>query len=213
MPPRKPQTVDEYRRIAHAFLAGSRYPTSSTVYAVMSTVPPLYRIQGVYPTVDEAEAVRAQPVPRTLGWSDAEAAAREIIEAVVPDKKDFDRVLMIAKDEWTGETLAYADAINPGESRSSEIESMELVVNYGTRQARYPLGRQVIAIFVTRGAAEMFLFPHVLDTFGHEYEAALRTWVDGKMGPSSGPTGGTSSGPTLTTGPSHGRPSGPAEAF
>jgi hypothetical protein len=187
MAPRLPKSVPEYRRIAHAFLAGSRYPAGSTVYAVMSTVAPLYRIQGVFPTYDAAEAVRLAPVPRELGWSDAEAAAREIIEATVPETRNLDGVVVITKDEWTGETLASADAaINPGEMRSAQIESMELVVNYSAGQVRYPIGNQVIAIFVTRGAAEMFLFPHVLDTFGHEYEKALRAWVDERTGGGTG---------------------------
>jgi hypothetical protein len=187
MAPRLPQSVPEYRRIAHAFLAGSRYPAGSTVYAVMSALAPLFRIQGVFPSLREAETVLAAPVPRELGWSDAEAAAREIIEATVPETRNLDGVVVITKDEWTGETLASADAaINPGEMRSAQIESMELVINYGARQARYAIGKQVIAIFVTRGAAEMFLFPHVLDTFGHEYETTLRAWVDKGTGGGSG---------------------------
>jgi hypothetical protein len=183
MAPRVPKSVPEYRRIAHAFLAGSRYPAGSNVYSVMSTVAPLYRIQGVFPSLREAESVLAAPVPPELGWSEAEAAAREIIEATVPETRNLDGVVVITKDEWTGETLGIPDAsVYPGEIRSGQIESMELVINSRGGRVRYAIGPQVIAIFVTRGAAEMFLFPHVLDTFGHEYEKALRGWLDERTG-------------------------------
>jgi hypothetical protein len=178
MPPRKPQTIPEYRRLAHAFLAGSRYPAGSTVYVIMSILAPLYRVQGVFSGLRETEAVLAAPVPRELGWTEAEAAARQIIEADVPETPDFDRVSILGKDEWTGETLAVSDPGYPGERRSRDIESMELVINYTKGSVRYAIGKQVAAIFITRGAAEMFLLPHALDTFGHVYEAALRSWID-----------------------------------
>ena len=190
MAPRKPQTVPEYRRIAHAFLAGSQYPAGSKVYVIMSTVAPLYRVQGVFASLREAEAVLASAVPRELGWTEAEAAAREIIEADVPETRDFDRVWVLTKDEWTGESFAMSDpVVYPGDRRSSEIESMELVVTYKSGRVRYPMGKQVAAIFITRGATEMFLLPHAMDTFGHEYEAALRGWLDDRTaGPSKPPT-------------------------
>src|SRR5439155_12708510 len=41
-----PESVHEYLRIAHAFMAGSRFAPGSTVFVVASTQAPLYRVQG-----------------------------------------------------------------------------------------------------------------------------------------------------------------------
>jgi hypothetical protein len=186
--PRNPETVPEFRRIAHAFLAGSQYPPGTTVYLVMSTVAPMHRIRGVFGELRIAEQVLQDSVPRELRWTADEAKNRVIITAVVPgDSAEFNRVLIICKDEWTGESFATSDPIvRPGDRRSDQIERMELVVTYASGPVRYAIPKHAAAVFITRGAAEMFLLPHSLDTFGHEYERTLRGWLDGNSASGSG---------------------------
>ncbi len=55
--PRKPSTPAENARIAHALWSWGYTHGPGTVYVVMSDVPPLHRVIGVFKTQEEAEAL------------------------------------------------------------------------------------------------------------------------------------------------------------
>ena len=178
--PRKPETIPEFRRLAHAFLGGSRFASGSTVYVVMSTTAPLYRVQGIYETQAEAESVISHHVDPRLGWAKAEEDGRAVYDVTVPHLPFSNDVLVITKDEWTGEQCALpTPPIRSADDRPPfrEIESMELRINWSGRTTTYAIPATSIAVFITRGAAEMFLYPHYADTYGHEYAETLRAAI------------------------------------
>ena len=57
---------------------------------------------------------------------------------------------------------------------SDQITAMELHIHTGDREFVYDVRKETDAIFITRGAAEMFLYPHYAAVFGHEYVERAR---------------------------------------
>src|SRR5918992_4090165 len=74
---RQPSGIDEWRRVVHALQAGTSI-TGQEAYLVASTVPPLYRVQGVVGSEAEARRLAASDVEAALGWSKQERNQRVI---------------------------------------------------------------------------------------------------------------------------------------
>lgn len=169
---KEPESVQEYLRLAHAFLAGSRFPPGRTVFVVAANVAPLRRVQGIYATADEAETVADGPVDLRLGWSQAERDNRVIYQMVVPDLGYTNDVVMIEHPSWT--EWSRCDLLDGARPRFDQITEMELRITSGTRTTRYAVSRDADAIFITRGAVELFLSPHHTAVFGRTYAEAAR---------------------------------------
>ena len=173
-----PESVHEYLRIAHAFMAGSRFAPGSTVFVVASTQAPLYRVQGVFANVSEADAAADGPVPGPHSpWSREEAASRVVYEVAVPRLWFTNEVDMIEHPSWTEWPCCEARfAIRSPNDRPrfDQITAMELHIHTGDREFVYDVRKETDAIFITRGAAEMFLYPHYAAVFGHEYVERAR---------------------------------------
>jgi hypothetical protein len=181
---RVPTTIEEYRRLGHAFLAGSKHPAKDCVWVVASTWPPFHRVQQVCATEAEAEAILAAPVDPRLGWSDAEAERRVIYKVCHEKPKDatatYQRQALDEIDPTGHGMTEPADLpIIAGVSDDgrifADVASVELRVNW-TDGTSTTYGSVVTpdAIFITRGAFEMFALPAYGAAYGVAYIDALR---------------------------------------
>jgi hypothetical protein len=171
----EPSTVDEFRRVAHAFLAGSRLEEGSTAFVVASTVG-LRRIQGIYPSVDAAQSAAGDEVDARLGWTREEEHNRVIYPVRVPRSAFPNWVIVMEHPSWTDPVcVAPAPRFRPGTRTFDQIRSAEVRVTWNDdTTTTYELSPDTDAVFITRGAAEMFAYPHYAATFGHAYAEALR---------------------------------------
>jgi hypothetical protein len=171
--PTPPSTIAEYRRLAHAFLVGCKLPAGSPAYVVMSSAPPLYRVQGIYPTQAAAEAAVAQPSPAGFTWTATELSARNIYQTTVPDLSRANQLVIMEEGDSTESNNRNAspepDAATRDLLRYENIRAMELRITVNDTVVTFPLSPETTALFITRGAAETFLFSHYFAYFGPEY--------------------------------------------
>jgi hypothetical protein len=180
--PIAPRNVDEWLRVAHALRWGSHVDADS-VYIVMSTVPPLYQIQGIRASLQDARALLDQSIADEMNWSTAERDARQIFGPVeVPELSFENSFALVGKPWYTGsyfiDDIGIGTGSPPGLPKPNEITGCRLTIDWthgGEPYSRYwNLSPDTMAIFLTRGAAEMFLYPHDQAFFGHEHEQELR---------------------------------------
>ena len=178
-----PNTVDEWLRIAHALRWGA-HVSSRSVYIVMSNVAPLYQIQGVTATLEAAQTLIGRDVSSLSRWTRAESAGRQIYGPIALPEAWFDNTFgPIGKPWYTGTQLGEEIA-PPGGGRPpeppepNEITRCQLRVDWMHDRRPYSgtwdFSPDTMAIFLTRGAAEMFLYPHYEAFFGYAHEEALR---------------------------------------
>jgi hypothetical protein len=174
---RPPSTIGEYRRIAHAFLVGCKLPAGSKAYVVMSTDPPLYRVQGIYGSLVEADtALKALELPG-FAWTKGERDAREIIECVVPNMSDANQLKVRDEGYSTESQIRLPDnqsAVPPGDLTFENIEQVQLNLTVKGTVVTYTFPECTTAIFLTQGAADAFLFSQYHAYFGHDYEVERR---------------------------------------
>src|SRR5262245_39700384 len=180
--PITPRNVDEWLRVAHALRWGSHVDADSA-YVVMSTVPPLYQVQGIRETIADARALYDDDIPDEMNWSTEEKSSRQIFGPVeVPAPWFEDAFAPIGKPWYTGtfafNSLGIGTGSPPGPPLPNELTSCRVTVGWtheGESYSRYwDLSADTMAIFLTRGAAEMFLYPHYQAFFGFEHEQELR---------------------------------------
>ena len=178
--PTLPTSVDQWLRIAHALRWGA-HVTGRSVYIVMSNVPPLYQIHGVTTKLDDAQKLIASDVSKLARWTSQEIANRKIYGPIdVPDTTYENAFIPIGKGWYTGSYMAE-EIIQPSSGKPplpNEITKVELRAEW-THQGRSYTGTwgffpETMAIFLTRGAAEMFLYPHDEAFFGYAHEDTLR---------------------------------------
>jgi len=174
---RTPTTIMEFRRLGHAFLAGSKFKKGDVVYVVASTTEPLRRIQETFATLAEAEDAIRRGVQPARGWSPAEARSRVIYQVTVPDADELSQ-LVIGDHEYTD---LDGDDVRMFRSKTlGDIASVEVHVTLKTGECEVfrPSGVPD-AIFISRGAYELFVFPAYQSAFGPKYVQALRKVVLG----------------------------------
>ena len=177
-----PRTVDEWHRIAHALRWGAHVP-AGPVYVVMSTIPPLYQIQGISTGLTAARELFARDVDSEMHWTGEEVEARQIFGPIeLPTLSYENTVSIIGKAWYTGSWLASGLGVG-GTTPSApptpdEITAFRITIDWThdghSYSRRWDLPRETMAVFLTRGAAEMFLYPHSESYFGRSYEDELR---------------------------------------
>jgi len=178
-----PTTVNEWLRIAHALRWGA-HVSAGSVYIVMSTVAPLYQIQGVTERLDDAQRLIAGEVSRLARWSRDEIANRKIYGPIALPEAWFDDAFAPIGKPWYTGTQIGEEIPPPGGGRPpeapkpNEITKLQLRVDWVHDRRPYTstweFSRDTMAIFLTRAAAEMFLYPHDEAFFGYAHEDELR---------------------------------------
>ncbi|HEV8233992.1 MAG TPA: hypothetical protein VGP84_05315 [Gemmatimonadaceae bacterium] len=178
--PALPTTVDEWLRIAHALRWGA-HVSGTSVYIVMSNVAPLYQIQGITTKLEDAQKLIRTEVSRLALWTRDEIDNRKLYGPIAVPETSYDNAFVpIGKGWYTGSYLAE-EIIQPSGGKPpapNEITKVQMRVEW-THEGRKYTGTweffpETMAIFLTRGAAEMFLYPHDEAFFGYEHEDALR---------------------------------------
>ena len=178
--PALPTTVGEWLRIAHALRWGA-HVSGTSVYIVMSSVAPLYQIQGITTKLEDAQKLIRTEVSRLALWTRDEIDNRKLYGPIAVPATSYDNAFFpLGKGWYTGSYLAE-EIIQPSGAEPpepNEITKVQMRLEW-THQGRPYTGTweffpETMAIFLTRGAAEMFLYPHDEAFFGYEHEDALR---------------------------------------
>lgn len=176
-----PTTVDQWLRIAHALRWGA-HVKDGPVYVVMADRAPLYQVQGVTTSLADARTLIRQEVAASFNWDDREVAARKIFGPIeLPDRLFANSFAPIGKPFFTSTQMAeeiVAPGASPAPPEPYEITKCQLRVEWqrdGTAYSRsWDFSKDTMAIFLTRGSAEMFLYPHYDAFFGYAYADELR---------------------------------------
>ena len=178
---RTPSSIEEYRRIAHAFLVGCRFPAGTKVFVVMSNVAPLYRVQGMYASEAEAHAAVTSHKPRGFTWTSIELESRTIYQCEVPELGNANKICMLDEGSMTESGNADADKAPDQATLDAlslpNVQKIQVAITVHDTVVTYTLPNDTTAIFVTQGAADAFLFSQYYAYFGPEYavERRLRT--------------------------------------
>jgi hypothetical protein len=178
-----PTKVDEWLRIAHA-LRWRPLAAKQQVFIVMSTVAPLFQIQGVTAKLEDAQKLIARDVPDFARWTRDEIANRKIYGPIEMSETWFTDVFAPIGKPWYTGTHLGDEIAPPGGGRPpeppepNEITKVQLRVEWTHDRRPYTstweFSADTMAIFLTRGAAEMFLYPHDEAFFGYAHEDNLR---------------------------------------
>jgi hypothetical protein len=178
-----PRTVDEWLRVAHALRWGA-HVKDGPVYVVMSDTAPLYQVQGVTTSLADARALLRQDILPDAGWEPPEVTSRRIFGPIeLPETWFTNSFAPIGKPFYTGTQIGAELPLAPGGTSQLpapyEVTRCQLRVDWehdGTTYSRtWNFSPDTMAIFLTRGSAEMFLYPHYQAFFGYDYEGELRT--------------------------------------
>jgi hypothetical protein len=170
---RLPNTMDEYRRFGHAFLAGSRFAPNTTVYAVATTVG-RRKIQDLFESESAALTALNYPPPQDAGFSEEEANARVVYQLVVPGPGRL--------SEWDpiGHPLTYLfrcsrDSVSPPSgAKLADVVSVQVQVTWANdTTTTYTLPKHCDAVFLTRGAVELFAHPAYSAAYGVDYASGM----------------------------------------
>jgi hypothetical protein len=176
---KQPTTIPEFRRLANAFLTGSRYPSGSEVYIVMSTrgLRPINQVIPVDSKDSEAAIDAALKDPSPAGFTDEERGEQVVYRVTVPDVTRLNHIL-VGPHGWSGcrflKHRHNADA--PPEGASLErIKSTSLHITWDNgKTSVYDFPPETDAIGLTRGAAELFALTVYQATYGDDYVRAFR---------------------------------------
>lgn len=166
-----PSTTEGWLRAIHAVRNGA---PGTEAWIVVANVPPLYRVQGVVTSRGLAEQLLNGPPPQD--WATDEASSRVIWGPITCSALHVMDVFdPLPHNCWTesptAPTLrnnARSEAIN-----LLDVSNIRLVVSHGGVDTTYTFPDATDAIFLTRGAREMFLYPQYGAFFGIEYMKAL----------------------------------------
>lgn len=166
-----PTTTEGWLRAIHAVRNGA---PGTEAWIVAADVPPLYRVQQVVTSRGAAEQVLNTNAPQD--WNPDEMAARVIWGPITCSAVQLMDVFdPFPHNEWTecptNPTLRSAARSAPMHIR--EVSDIRLVVSYRGVDKTYTFPEGTDAIFLTRGAREMFLYPQYGAFFGVEYMTAL----------------------------------------
>ena len=177
-----PTTIEEFRRLANAFITGAPFPAGRRVYVVASTAG----LRPIQVMIDAKSSRAAEDVAAALavrnppGFTTDEAANRVVYELDVPDTAGLSDI------EWPpichGMTYLFeAQASGPLLLRTKatlgDVEQIELRITWKERSV--PPSVCVLpatsdAAFLTRGALEAFAYPFYGATYGTRYLDELK---------------------------------------
>jgi hypothetical protein len=179
----QPTTVPEFRRLANAFLTGSRFPAGMRVYVVASTrgLRPINKIIAVDSPTAERDVAAALAHEAPVGFSAEERAYQVTYLVTVPDVTRLNRIL-IAPHGATGckrvrrrkETARHPDHAVLGNIKSS---SLHITWNDDTTTI-YDFPPEVDAVAFTRGAVELFGFSVYQAMYGDDYIHQLKKSIE-----------------------------------
>jgi hypothetical protein len=181
--PRQPETVDEHRRVAHVFFGGA-FAAGEEFDILVSSEPP-HRVFAVRPSSEEAWK-------RPLGARTGVVWLGPIVSpgAPFPSEDDPGRVMRPCFHDPATEPEVDDDGREEddddnnktedrrGAPRVNEITKAELRLEWTQRGRTFyrtwRIRKAFDAIFLTRGAMEMFFYPHYEASFGRTYTQQLR---------------------------------------
>jgi hypothetical protein len=179
----QPTTVPEFRRLANAFLTGSRFPAGTQVYVVASTrgLRPINRIIAAdSPTAeDDVAAALADQAP--LGFSQEERRNQVTYLVTVPDVNRLNRFFCIPHGMTGYKHVRHRrdSAAPPAEAVLGQIKSLSLHVTWPDDTTTvYDLPEATDAISLTRGALELFAFSVYEAMYGDDYVQRFKSVMD-----------------------------------
>jgi hypothetical protein len=175
-----PTTVPEFRRLANAFLSGSRFPSGTQVYVVASTrgLRPINKIIPVDSPTAEADVQAALADTAPVGFSNDEERGNQVTYRVtVPDVSRLNQIL-IGPHGATGclrvRRRAGSDPM-PGDAVLGNIASTSLHITWNDDTTTiYDFPPETDAVAFTRGAVELFGFPVYQAIYGDDYVQQLK---------------------------------------
>lgn len=166
-----PTTTQGWLRAIHAVRNGT---PSSEAWIVASSIHPLYRVQKVVTSRGEAERLLTTDAPSD--WTSDEAASRTIWGPITCSSfQALDVFDPLPHNCWT-ESLTAPSLRSTARSAAisiRDVSNIRLVVSINGVDQTYAFNEDTDAIFLTRGAREMFLYPQYGAFFGTEYLTAL----------------------------------------
>ncbi len=168
---RYPSTTEGWLRAIHAVRNGA---PGTEAWIVVADAPPLYRVQAVVTSRAAAEQVLTQQTPQD--WSADEMAGRVIWGPITCSAYQVMDVFdPLPHNCWT-ESPTSPMLRNSARSQAInllDVSNIRLVVSINGVDKTYTFPNATDAIFLTRGAREMFLYPQYGAFFGTEYMKAL----------------------------------------
>lgn len=172
-----PTTIEEFRRLANAFITGAPFPAGRTVYVVASTAG----LRPIQVMIDAKSSRAAEDVAAALavrtppGFTNDEAAHRVVYELDVPETDDLSDI------EWPpichGLTYLFEARVSgqvpvPTDATLGDVDQIELRITW--KEKSVPPSACVLppttdAVFLTRGALEAFAYPFYGTTYGTRY--------------------------------------------
>jgi acetylornithine deacetylase/succinyl-diaminopimelate desuccinylase-like protein len=172
-----PTTIEEFRRLANAFITGAPFPAGRTVYVVASTAG----LRPIQVMIDAKSSRAAEDVAAALavrtppGFTNDEAAHRVVYELDVPETDDLSDI------EWPpichGLTYLFEARVSgqvpvPTDATLGDVDRIELRITW--KEKSVPPSACVLppttdAVFLTRGALEAFADPFYGATYGTRY--------------------------------------------
>jgi hypothetical protein len=173
-----PTTIEEFRRLANAFITGAPFPAGRTVYVVASTAG----LRPIQVMIDAKSSRAAEHVAAALavrnppGFTKDEAKVRVVYELDVPQIDDLSDILdppICHGMTYLLDALA-ADGCEPipTDATLGEVDQIELRITW--KKKSVPPSACVLppttdAVFLTQGALEAFAYPFYGTTYGTRY--------------------------------------------
>lgn len=177
-----PTSIEEYRRLANAFLTGSRFPAGTVVYVIASTAGtrPIQDVIWVSSPTANQEVATALENSSPSGFTPGEASARVTYRVTVPAVDRLSKMRVVLHGS-TGSDLApvlpagAALAAPPEGASLGDIASAELHITWtnGRGTSAYRLDPRTDAVFLTRGAFELFALTVYQAMYGSDYVAIV----------------------------------------
>lgn len=180
--PRSPLTAAELRRIGQA-LRPECCPLSGSVFVVISRFPPLHRVLGVVASREEGQQLIEHRDRWVIELTADEAAHLTVVgpyQAAEPSGFEILPRPHMFPCEWfpPGPPGGHGHPIDWEALPSiTEVSRVRVTLYYGERsdhQVEFTINGPIDALFLTRGAADLFLFPAYQAAYGDEYVAAMR---------------------------------------
>ncbi|HEY2025398.1 MAG TPA: hypothetical protein VGG78_00230 [Gemmatimonadaceae bacterium] len=172
-----PTTIEEFRRLANAFITGAPFPAGQRVFVIGSTAG----LRPIQVMIDAKSARAAEDVAAALavrnppGFTTDEAAHRVVYELDVPDTGDLSEI------DWPplchGMTYLIEASVSgpvriPTNAALGDIGQIELRITWKEKSippAVCILPPTADAVFITQGALEAFAYPFYGTTYGTRY--------------------------------------------
>lgn len=176
-PIKTPTTIEEFRRLANAFLTGSAFPAGTSVYVIASTAG-IRPIQGIVAASDPDKVSKCLDDHEPHGFRDDEADCRVVYQVTVPEIHPLSEVDPTGHVD-TGEEdgiLRGHTAEPPEHATLGDIDRVELHVNWtrGRGKSVYDFRPHTDAILITRGAREALMYPFYGSIYGDAHVQRLK---------------------------------------